>query len=322
MKLPAYQHITFRHPYLFALLLLVAALAVNLALQENLFARATLNSNMRIFLPAVLLAAGQAVVILGGGIDISIGSIVSIVNALLATQLGADATPERAALFIALALLAGMGAGAVNGLFVAYLRLQPIITTFATGFLYGGLALLILPRPGGGIPRSLSAFYRDTTPLGLPLTFFIITAVLLAWFLIRQTRYGRYLFAVGGQAEAAYETGVPVSAVRFTTYVISGLMAALGGIAISLLTGAGNAAIGDGMTLPSITAVVIGGTALSGGVGGVAGAIFGAITLGLIHNIISFANVDLWWQTFVNAAIIVLALAAPGIIRLIRRRGE
>ncbi|NLG98959.1 MAG: ABC transporter permease [Chloroflexi bacterium] len=322
MKIPSFQQITFRHPYLFSLALLITALAVNLALQENLFARSTLNSNMRIFLPAVLLAAGQAVVILGGGIDISVGSIVSIINALLATQLGPDAPPERAALFLGLALLAGMGAGAVNGLFVAYLRLQPIITTFATGFLYAGLALFILPRPGGGIPRSLSAFYRDTTPLGLPLTFFIIAAVLLIWFLIRQTRYGRYLFAVGGKAEAAYQTGVPVNEVRFTTYVISGLMAALSGIAITLLTGAGNAAIGDGMTLPSITAVVIGGTALSGGVGGVAGAIFGAIILGLIHNIISFANVDLWWQTFVNAAIIVLALAAPGIIRLIRRRGE
>lgn len=322
MKIPSFQQITFRHPYLFSLALLITALAVNLALQENLFARSTLNSNMRIFLPAVLLAAGQAVVILGGGIDISVGSIVSIINALLATQLGPDAPPERAALFLGLALLAGMGAGAVNGLFVAYLRLQPIITTFATGFLYAGLALFILPRPGGGIPRSLSAFYRDTTPLGLPLTFFIIAAVLLIWFIIRQTRYGRYLFAVGEKAEAAYQTGVPVNEVRFTTYVISGLMAALSGIAITLLTGAGNAAIGDGMTLPSITAVVIGGTALSGGVGGVAGAIFGAIILGLIHNIISFANVDLWWQTFVNAAIIVLALAAPGIIQLIRRRGE
>jgi len=322
MKITSIHQITIRHPYLFSLALLITALAVNLALQENLFARSTLNSNMRIFLPAVLLAAGQAVVILGGGIDISVGSIVSIINALLATQLGPDGRPERAARVLGRARRAGLGAGAVNGLFVAYLRLQPIITTFATGFLYAGLALFILPRPGGGIPRSLSAFYRDTTPLGLPLTFFIIAAVLLIWFLIRQTRYGRYLFAVGGKAEAAYQTGVPVNEVRFTTYVISGLMAALSGIAITLLTGAGNAAIGDGMTLPSITAVVIGGTALSGGVGGVAGAIFGAIILGLIHNIISFANVDLWWQTFVNAAIIVLALAAPGIIRLIRRRGE
>ena len=314
-----WQQITLRHPYLFALLLLVITLALNFSFQSNLFQRATLNSNMRVMLPAILLAVGQAVVILGGGIDISVGSTVSITNAILATQLGREASPEQTALITALVLLVGIGAGALNGMFVAVLRLQPIITTYATGFLYGGIALFILPSPGGGIPAPISAFYRDTTPLGLPLTFFIILALLLAWALIRRTRFGRYLFAVGGSAGAAYETGVPVNSIQFSTYVISGFMAALAGVALTLLTNAGNAAIGEGMTLPSITAVVLGGAALSGGTGGIAGAILGAIILGLIRNIISFADVDLWWQTFVNAAIIVLALALPGFVGLIRR---
>ena len=317
-----WQQISLRHPYLFALLLLILAVLINLALQGNLLSRSTLNNNMRVFLPAILLAAGQAVVILGGGIDISVGSTVSIVNALLTTQLGPEAGPEKTALMLGAALLVGIAAGAVNGLFVAILRLQPIITTYATGFLFGGIALFILPSPGGGIPNSISAFYRSTTPLGLPLTFFVILILLLAWYLVRRTRYGHYLFAVGGKPDAAYETGVPVNTIQFSTYVISGLMAALSGIAITLLTGAGNAQIGENLTLPSITAVVIGGTALRGGTGGVAGAIIGAIILGLIRNIISFANVDLWWQTFVNAAIIVLALAAPGILGLLRRRRQ
>jgi ribose transport system permease protein len=218
------------------------------------------------------------------------------------------------------ALFVGMIAGAINGFFVAYLRLQPIITTYATGFLYAGLALFILPNPGGGIPSMFTAFYREATPLGLPLAFYIIFVILLAWYVTRQARYGRYLFAVGGKIDAAYETGVPVNAVQFSTYVISGLMAALGGIAMTMLTGSGNAQVGDALTLQAITAVVIGGTILSGGKGGIAGAIIGAIILGLIRNIISFANVESWWQTFVNAAIIVLALAMPGILSLIRRR--
>jgi ribose transport system permease protein len=111
-----------------------------------------------------------------------------------------------------------------------------------------------------------------------------------------------------------------VTVVQFSTYVVSGLMAALAGIALTLLVSSGNAGNGDALTLPSISAVVIGGTALRGGTGGVAGPIIGAIILGLFKNIISFANVDLWWQTFVNAAIIVLALAAPGAIDLVRRR--
>ena len=132
--------------------------------------------------------------------------------------------------------------------------------------------------------------------------------------------YGNYLFAVGGKAQAAYETAVPVTWMQFSTYVISGLMAAISGIAITMLSGSGNAEIGSAMTLNSITAVVIGGTALSGGVGGVAGPMMGAITLGFIQNIISFAQINTWWETLVKALIIVAALATPGLINLLRRR--
>ncbi len=320
MNRDKWQTFTLRNPYLFSLLLLVIIILINLIVQPNIFARDTLNSNMRVFLPLIILAAGQAVVILGGGIDISVGSIVSIINVLLATQVGLQGDPQKMYLIMGAALIVGMLAGAVNGFFVAYMRLQPIITTYATSFLYAGLALFILPNPGGGIPESFSGFYRDTTPLGLPFAFFIIAIILLAWAFIQRTRYGRYLFAVGGKAEAAYETAVPVSAVQFSTYVIAGLMAGLSGIAVTMLVGSGNAGTGDQLTLSSITAVVIGGTALSGGVGGVSGAIIGAIILGLIKNIISFANIDTWWQTFVNAAIIVVALAAPGVINLFRRK--
>jgi ribose transport system permease protein len=311
---------TSKRPYLFVLLLLVVTVVMNFIFQPGLFERGTLNSNMRVFLPSIFLAAGQAVVLLAGGIDISVGSIVSIVNTILATQLGAGASPEKTALWLVIVLFVGMAAGAINGFFTAYLRLQPIITTYATSFLFAGVALHILPNPGGAVPTGLSAFYRDTTPLGLPLAFFVIILIVLACSSIMQTRYGRYLYAVGGQPEAAYATAVPVNAVQFSTYVVSGLMAALAGIAITLLTSSGNAAIGDALTLASVSAVVIGGTALRGGVGGVAGPIIGAVILGLIKNIISFANVDLWWQTFVNAAIIVLALAAPGILDLFRRK--
>ncbi len=320
MNRQQWQTLTLRNPYLFSLLLLVIITAVNFVVQRNIFERDTLNSNMRVFLPLIILAAGQAVVILGGGIDISVGSIVSIVNVILATQVGLQGDPQKMYAMMGVVLVVGMLAGAINGFFVAYMRLQPIITTYATSFLYAGLALYILPNPGGGIPQSFSSFYRDTTPLGLPFAFFIITLVLLAWAFLQQTRYGRYLFAVGGKADAAYETAVPVSAMQFSTYVVAGLMAALSGIAITMLVGSGNASTGDQLTLSSITAVVIGGTALSGGVGGVAGAVIGGIILGLIKNIISFANIDTWWQTFVNAAMIVVALAAPGVINLVRRK--
>ncbi|HEY5903658.1 MAG TPA: ABC transporter permease [Anaerolineales bacterium] len=310
-----------RHPALFALALLVISLLVNLILQPNMFAKNTLNSNMRVFLPSVLMAVGQAVVILGGGIDISVGGIASIVNTVLATRVGLQGSPGLMWQYVLASLAVGLLAGAINGFFIAYLRLQPIITTYATSFLYAGLALFILPNPGGGIPAKIAALYRDTTPLNLPLAFYIIAIILLIWLYISSTRYGKFLFAVGGRPEAAYETAVPVTLMQFSTYVISGLMSALAGIAITMLSGSGNADIGNAMTLNSITAVVIGGNAMSGGIGGVAGPLMGSITLGIIQNIVSFAHISTWWETLVKATIIVVALAAPGIIALFRRRG-
>ena len=309
-----------RQPALFALILLVLSLVINFIVQPNMFARETLNSNMRVFLPIILLAVGQSIVILGGGIDISVGSIASIVNTVLATRVGLDGSPGLMWQFVFLSLLIGLLAGSINGFFISFLRLQPIITTYATSFLFAGFALFILPNPGGGIPADIASFYRNSTPLNLPLAFYVISIVLLIWLYFSSTRYGKFLYAVGGKAEAAYETAVPVTRTQFMTYVVSGLMAALSGIAITMLSGSGNADIGGPMTLNSITAVVIGGNALSGGIGGVAGPVMGAITLGIIQNIISFANVDTWWETLVKAVIIVVALAAPGIVNLFRRK--
>ena len=320
MKRLSWSFLTSRYPAFFPFILLIISIAINLFLQPNMFERETLNGNMRVFLPLILLSVGQAIVLLGGGIDISVGGIVAIVNTILATQVGLDGTPEKMWQFVALSLLAGLMAGALNGFFIAYLRLQPIITTYATSFLYAGLGLFILPNPGGGVPATIANLYRTATPLGIPLAFYIIAIILLLWIYVSSTRYGKYLLAVGGKAEAAYETAVPVTLMQFSTYVVSGFFAALGGIAITMLAGAGNAEIGGPMTLNSITAVVIGGTAFSGGVGGVAGPVMGAITLNLIQNIISFGHIDTWWETLVKATIIVLALAAPGVINLFQKR--
>lgn len=320
MKRFTWSGLMARYPAFFALILLALAILINFILQPNLFARGTLNSNLRVFLPLILLSAGQAVVILAGGIDISVGGIVSIVNTILATRVGLEGSPQAMWQYVAVSLLAGVLAGALNGFFVAYLRLQPIITTYATSFIYAGLALFILPNPGGGIPAKIAELYRSSIPLGVPLAFYVIAIVLLLWAYLRSTRYGNFLFAVGGRAQAAYETAVPVTWVQFSTYVISGLMAAVAGIAITMLSGSGNADIGASMTLNSITAVVIGGTAMSGGIGGVTGAVMGAVTLGLFQNIVSFAGISTWWETLAKAAIIVAALATPGIINLFSRR--
>ncbi len=314
------KYVSLRHPYLFALVLMLIAALVNLILQPNLLELRVLNGNLRSFLPLMIVTVGQAIVIMGGGIDLSVGAVVSLVTAVIVTQMSLDATVGHILLVVLLGSGVGMAAGALNGFGVAWLRLPPIVTTYATSFIFSGLALWILPRPGGSMPETFARWYRQATPLSLPLGFWIAAVLVLLWYFLRNTRYGANLFAVGGKAEAAYATAVPVTRVVFSTYVIAGLMSALAALALTLGTSSGDPRIGDAMTLDSIVAVVLGGTRLSGGQGGIAGSLLGVIILGLIRNIISFADVPSWYQTLVDALIIITALAAPGIVQLIKRR--
>ena len=136
------------NPYLFALLLLVILVVVSAFLQKNFFRLGVINGNLRVFLPLMILAVGQTLVIIGGGIDLSVGTMVSLVNAVLVTLITGD--PGRGDITLAMVAGCGVGmlAGALNGVCVAWLRLQPIVTTYATSFIFAGLALLILPRLG------------------------------------------------------------------------------------------------------------------------------------------------------------------------------
>jgi ribose transport system permease protein len=313
--------------YLFALLLLVITIGLNYSNQDNLFELGVMNRNLRVFLPLMILAVGQTIVIIGGGIDLSVGAMVSIVNAVLVTLITPESSSIEIIWGITVAISAGILAGAFNGFCVAYLRLQPIVTTYATGFVFTGVALLVLPRPGGELPRTMSNFYRRNTPgvtiegmadIRLPLAIYIIIIILLFWWVLRATRYGQFLYATGGDDHSAYTTGIPVTLVRFSTYLWSGFFAALAGLALTMNTGTGTPRIGDAMTLESIVAVVLGGTRLSGGQGGIAGSIIGVAILGFIRNVISFANVSSWHQDLVDALIIVVALAGPGIMYWIR----
>jgi ribose transport system permease protein len=312
-----------RNPYLLSLALLAVMIAVNRALQDNLFELAPLNGNLRVFTPAILLAVGQTFVVIAGGVDLSMGAILSMTNAILATQIPQDASAGTVIGALLMAFGAGALAGALNGFGVTVLRLQPIVTTYATGFIFSGIALSILPEPGGRLPRDLTTFWRSplqiTPEVGVPMPLIVIGLLVVFWIVISNTRYKQFLFATGGKADAAYSTGVPVNRVKFTTYLFSALFATLAALAITLGTGTGNPRAGDLLTLPSIVAVVLGGTRLSGGQGSALGSIIGAIILGVIGNIISFADLDSWIRPLIDALIIIAALAIPGLIGLARR---
>lgn len=306
------------NPYLFALLLVVVLILISGLLQRRFFQPGVMSTNLRGLLPLMFLAIGQAIVIIGGGVDLSVGAIVSLVNTVLATMITADSSPSQMLFGILVAGGVGVLAGALNGLCVAWLRLQPIVTTYATGFVFAGLALLILPRPGGQMPSSLTSLYRSM-PLNIPFAIFVIVGVLLLWTLLRRSRYGQYIYAMGGSAEAAYTTGLAVTRLRWSVYIVAGFCSALAALALTLETGSGSPRIGDAMTLDSVVAVVLGGTRLSGGQGGVVGTILGVAILRLIRPIVSSSGIDSDYQTLMNAVIILVALAAPGILALFRR---
>jgi len=177
----------------------------------------------------------------------------------------------------------------------------------------------VLPEPGGAMPPGMVNFFY-TNPLGLPMVLWVVVILLLLWGLLRSTRYGSYLYATGGQDLSAFVSGVPVSSVRFLSYCIAGLMAAAGALALALSTGTGNPIGGTDLMLQSIVAVVLGGTRLSGGQGGVVGSIIGVVILSLIQSIVSFSGAPSSWQTLINGLIVVAALAGPGIVALLGRR--
>jgi len=296
--------------------LLAVTVAVNASLQPFFFTLYNIQSNLNTFVPLVAAAVGQTLVILGGGIDLSLGAIITLVDVVVVTLM--EGSMERVPMALLAGLAVGGAAGLINGLLVAYVRLQPIVATFATSFVWSGLALWVMPRPGGAVPRAFYRGYRDVF-LGVPVAAWIILGIILLWLIIKRHRITRYILAVGGDERAAYASGVPVTKAKVMSYLLGGLFAGLAGLGIVANTASGDPYVGGPITLQSITAVVIGGTRLSGGAGGAGGSIAGAMILSLIGNIVFFANVGSHYQELINGAIVVLALALAGIPALRRR---
>jgi ribose transport system permease protein len=217
--------------------------------------------------------------------------------------------------------------GLINGLIVAYLRLQAIVATFAMSFVFAGITLKVLPRPGGEVPSVMTSTYRDAV-LGVPVAALVILGLYGLWWIVKRRKVGRHLYAVGGDERAAYASGVNVNRVRVTSYVLGGTFGGLAALAILANTGSGDpyvgaavgtALIGGETTLASIAAVVIGGTALRGGVGGAGGTIGGAIILALLSNIVFFARIPAGFRELIDGAIIIGALALAAVPAFQRR---
>jgi ribose transport system permease protein len=298
-----------RHPYLMAVIVFLVLCVVNAILQPTFLRFGVATSNVAAFLPMALVAIGQTYVVLASDIDLSAGAIVSVVNVVVVSIVeGMGGTGASVAVGLTLGIAVGLICGAVNGLCVAYLRFQPIVTTFATGIVFAGFALWVLPEAGKQVPPEFYLAYAGAV-LGVPAVLWILVAAIAFAAIVARTRFYQALRATGGNMQASYQTGVPVARVRLGAYMLSGLFSACAGLALVGETASGDPLIGGTLTLASVTAVVLGGTALSGCTGGVAGSILGAFILGLINNVIFFAQLPFEWQGLIQGLIILAALA-------------
>jgi ribose transport system permease protein len=273
-------------------------------------------------LPLAFAACGQAIVIISGGIDLSIGSLMSLVNVVAARWM-IHMSFREALLFALLLVLAGALAGTLTGLLIVVTRVADIIVTLAMLFVWAGAALAVLTIPGGGAPiRFGSLVTVDTIATKWFPSALLILAVVVAiiWLPLKRSRAGLALYAIGSNRNAAYLAGVNVSAARVGAYALSGTFAALGGLALTAASGLGDPHAGDIYTLNSVAAVVLGGVSLLGGVGGLIGPIAAAFVLTLVKTIMIIKGVDQNWAQVFQGALIVLVMLIGGLT--IRQKGK
>lgn len=287
------------------LAMLLVAVALNAWLQPRFFGRPSLESNIATFAPAILICVAQAIVVLNRQLDLSVGAGVSLINCTLAA-LPSD-LPGCAWSAAAIALLLALALGAANGVLVAFFGLPSLIATFATGAVWFGLALLLMPQPGGEVAPALGDLYGGDW-LGLPAPLLIVAAAMAGWAVLGRHRVGRWIVAVGSNPAAAFQAGVPVRWATLGAYVAAWVMVYLSALSISAQTLSGDARLGQTYTLTSVAAVVIGGLSLAGGRGSPWGALLGALVLGIIANVIYFAGIPSIWQEFFKGLVILAAL--------------
>jgi len=254
-----------------------------------------------------LASLGQTLVILLGGIDLSVGSVAKLSEMTAAIMMNGNTSMTAPA--IAAALGIGLLAGAANGLLVTHLRIAPFIATFGTFGLLQGIAFLISTSPVGQAATPVVTVYdAETGPVYTLVVGFAVLTV-LAWFVLARTPLGRHLYAVGADSQVARLSGIRVNLLRVGAYMTCGLLAALAGLFLLSRSGIGDPTLGDDYQFDSITAVVLGGTSLAGGRGGVVGTIGGVLLLSVIGNVFNLTQIDASYQQLLKGAILLVAFS-------------
>ncbi|MDF2762049.1 MAG: transporter related [Thermomicrobiales bacterium] len=273
--------------------------------RETFGLRTVTNLSAYLF-PLFLVAMAQSVVMLTGGIDLAVGQMMSLATVVLATQM-VD-TPLSKATAVTIVLVGGALLGLATGSIVTFVRLPAIIVTLATSFIWAGWALFVLSVPGGHLPVSFAQDFTGRIVGVIPTTLAVLAAVLLIWKLIKLTPLGLSIYAVGDNARGAFVSGVPVRRARMAAYIIAGVMTAMAGIGLSAYAATGDPLIGAPFSLASISAAVLGGISFFGGQGQLKGTVAGALTLGLMTQVLFISGLSPAYQRVIYGAVLVVAL--------------
>jgi len=257
-----------------------------------------------------IIATGMTFVILTGGIDLSVGSILALCGAVSASML---TNGVNGYIVLTVTLILGTILGAISGSFISYGKLQAFITTLVAMTLLRGATLVFTDGKPISMGFGDNALLFDTIGggyiLGIPVPIYIMIFVFaVCHYILKNTRFGRYVFAVGGNEEATKLSGINVDRLKVKVYAISGGLSALAGIIITSRLGSAQPTAGTGYELDAIAAVVLGGTSLSGGIGSISGTITGALIIGVLGNALNLLDVSSYYQMMIKAIVILAAV--------------
>ncbi len=292
---------------LIALLVLIAVVS---ALSPNFFTVDNLLNILRQTSVNAIIAVGMTLVILTAGIDLSVGSVLALCGAFAASMVSMELS-----IFITLPaiLLAGFALGGISGIIVAKGRVQAFIATLVTMTLLRGVTMVYT----GGRPIStgftdagdIFAWFGTGYVFGIPVPVWLMAMTFLgAWYLLNHTRFGRYIYAVGGNEAAARLSGINVARVKMGVYAICGMLSALAAIIVTSRLSSAQPTAGTTYELDAIAAVVLGGTSLAGGKGAIMGTLIGALIIGFLNNALNLLDVSSYYQMIAKASVILLAV--------------
>ena len=317
-----------RNGWVLGLVLLLAILLIATKIIQPNFGASGLESLGRAAVPFAFATAAMAVVVIAGGIDLSVAAVMAVAS-VTAARLMVGAGDGQTVLIVIGVLALGGVMGAINGALIVLTRVPDIVVTLAMLFVWEGVALLILNTPSGAATQWLRDLILGSVVIpGLPETItslipksliFIIIFLAPAWLLLRRTQLGLAIYAIGSDQTAAFRSGVPIGKTRIAAYCIAGILAAMGGLTLTMSTGIGEPIPGPYL-LASVSAVVLGGVALTGGKGGLIGPILAVLILRLVRMDLTLMSVDPNVTTIVEGTIMVVVVMLGGLLAIKGKR--